>query len=161
MITPGGTDLLAVFGDYPGLIEALKRRRISLKMVQLVLDERAGLPSGYTAKVECDPEKRNARQIGTVTLPLVLEALGVSLALVRRKPSRKAEYQLQSHATPDVTPLDALEKNLSAWGKKGAQIRSARMSPAQRRKAARHAVSVRWRKHRLAKRTERQKGPAL
>jgi len=44
--------VLAAFADYEGLVRAIRERRSALGLSQLALDDLAGLPSGYTAKIE-------------------------------------------------------------------------------------------------------------
>ena len=63
------------------LIEALAARREELGMSQFELDKRAGLVAGYTWKLEAWHGRRG-RALGLLTLPRLLEALGVALAVV-------------------------------------------------------------------------------
>jgi predicted transcriptional regulator len=68
--------------DFDELATALRNRRLELGMSQLELDHRSGLPDGYTAKLELvasNPTAKNARNIGRLSLPLMLEALGLTL----------------------------------------------------------------------------------
>jgi len=77
--------ILAVAGNYAGLVQAIRACRIDKGMSQLELDERAGLPSGYTAKIEISATKPNspsARSIGKESLPLLLGALDIELAVI-------------------------------------------------------------------------------
>ncbi|WP_162918208.1 hypothetical protein [Taklimakanibacter deserti] len=50
-------------------------------MSQAELDKRAGLVAGYTSKVEAWHGSRG-RALGLLTLPPLLEALGVAIAVV-------------------------------------------------------------------------------
>jgi len=76
---------LAITDTYEQLVAALVARRHALGLSQLAVDDIAGLPSGYTGKIEAsitNPKANNARSIGKVSLPLILGALGVKLAVV-------------------------------------------------------------------------------
>jgi hypothetical protein len=73
--------------QYPDLIKTLKERRLELGMSAMELDARAGWQEGYTSKVE-NWAKPYGRGIGPVSLPLWLEALDMSMILVRH--DRKA-----------------------------------------------------------------------
>lgn len=77
---------LAVCWDYASLMAALKARRVALGFTQLDVDERAGLQDGYTGKLEAW-DKDSGWRLGPVSLPLLLGALEVQLALaVLREP---------------------------------------------------------------------------
>jgi hypothetical protein len=65
--------------DYSQLTQALAARRRQLGLLQLELDERAGLASGYSGKLEC-----HDRHFGKLSLPMVLAALDVDLYLAPR-----------------------------------------------------------------------------
>jgi hypothetical protein len=67
---------IAVVGDYSGLIAALRDRCEALNVSNAMLDEVAGLPSGYVGHVL---GVRPSRQLGRLSLGLVLGALGVKL----------------------------------------------------------------------------------
>jgi len=62
------------------LILAFRARREELGLSQLELDDLAGLQDGYTGKIEAGPVR--GRSFGEVSLPLILDALGVRLVLV-------------------------------------------------------------------------------
>lgn len=68
--------------EYGDLIEALRARRKALGISQLELDDRAGLSDGYTAKLEAWRNRRIGKGLGPVSLPLILEALGIGIVFV-------------------------------------------------------------------------------
>ncbi|WP_420104546.1 helix-turn-helix domain-containing protein [Bosea sp. (in: a-proteobacteria)] len=130
----------ATFTTYEALIAAMRARRISLGMSQLSVDARAGLPDGYTAKIEAmltNPTAKNARSIGRESLPLMLGALGLELA-THARPSR---------ASKKASPLNVMSER----GKKGQAIWKCRTTGKQRRANARKAALARWEKHRKEK----------
>ena len=70
-------ETIATVTDYPGLVAALAARRRALGLSLEELDERSGVQSGYSAKIEC-----NMRNLGIVSLPSLLGALGLKIAIV-------------------------------------------------------------------------------
>lgn len=131
---------LATFTTYDALVAQMRARRIALGMSQLAVDARAGLPDGYTAKVEAmltNPSAKNARSIGRESLPLLLGALGLELA---------------AHARPSRASKNSSAINvMSERGKKGQAIWKVRTTPSKRRAIARKAARARWDKHRKEK----------
>lgn len=59
----------------------LKARRLELSLSQAKLDKCAGLRAGYVASIEAWRGKRG-RGLGLLTLPRLLQTLGVALVLV-------------------------------------------------------------------------------
>ena len=64
-----------------GLRDLLVARRRELGMPQLLVDDISGLPSGYVAKLEAQ-----MKGLGKLSLPCLLGALGLELAVVRTVP---------------------------------------------------------------------------
>lgn len=140
---------LATFTTYEALIAQMRARRIKMGMSQLAVDARAGLPDGYCAKVEAmltNPTAKNARSIGRESLPLMLGALGLELA-VHAQSGRASKSQ---NETINLL-MSATQKAMADRGRKGAELRLAKIPPAQRRAIARKAARARWDKHRKEK----------
>jgi hypothetical protein len=74
--------------DYPELLWALDARRRQMGLTMEAFDERSGLTGGYSAKLFC-----GMRRFGQMSLPVVLETLGVELLVAPRdsEPPRPAE----------------------------------------------------------------------
>ena len=72
-----------------GLTSILTERRRELGLSQLLVDDIAGLPSGYTAKVEC-----RIKGLGKLSLPCLLGALGLELAVVRTVPHAEKQGRI-------------------------------------------------------------------
>jgi hypothetical protein len=72
-------DVLAVFDHHEDLRTALRRRKEQIGMSFLELDERVGLPQGYTSKLLAPAALKN---LGPLSLGLLLQGLGVRLALI-------------------------------------------------------------------------------
>jgi hypothetical protein len=70
---------LAVVHDYAGLVAVLRARADKLDVSNLTIDEVAGLQEGYTSKLLAP---NPIRRLGITSLPLVLGALGLALAVV-------------------------------------------------------------------------------
>lgn len=78
---------MAVTANYDGLVGLMRSRREELGLTCVELDALAGLQDGYTSKVECYPSNHH-RTLGIVSLPLMLGALGLVLAVVKVEPPR-------------------------------------------------------------------------
>lgn len=69
----------AAIRDYSDLIEVLRARAVGLKTTRLQIDDCAGLPSGYTAKLL---SRKKLRCLGHASLGPILQALGLMLVPV-------------------------------------------------------------------------------
>jgi hypothetical protein len=74
---------------YEDLVQALRIRRQSLNLSQADVDAIAGFHDGYTAKLEIGLKlsakgSQYGRGLGDMSLPTILDALGVRLMLVER-----------------------------------------------------------------------------
>ena len=150
----------ATFTTYEAMIAAMRQRRIQKGLSQLAVDELAGLPSGYCGKLEAiltNPNARNARGIGRDSLPLMLGALGLELGL-------HAQSGRASKSTNETIALllTSTRKAMSDRGRKGAEMRQEKVSPAKRRAIARKAARARWEKYRKEKTaTKRSRQPEV
>ena len=121
--------ILTVAEDYAGLVEGLIARRLSMGLTQEEVNARAGLADRYVSKVEIShhvPTARSARALGALSLPCLLGALNLRLALV----------------PDDVCVLPKLSRHERA--RRGGRGRAERLSPEQRRESARRAARARW-----------------
>jgi hypothetical protein len=71
--------------DYPELLQVLDARRRELGLTMEAFDERSGLTNGYSAKLFV-----GMRRFGEMSLPVVLQTLGVEL-LVAMPPATPVE----------------------------------------------------------------------
>jgi hypothetical protein len=120
------------FTTFHEMMAAFRARRMELGLSQLAVDERAGLATGYCGKLEAqltNPHAPAARWIGKESLPLLLGALGLELAIA------------SASRSPATTGQNAREikekgrvrfKTLAERGQKGGRIRWARMTDKQR-----------------------------
>lgn len=94
--------VMCLVSDYSGLQDAIRKRRFELGLSQLDLDHVCGWPQGYTGKIEARPgtgsDRGNFRALGPQSLPELLHALGLTLAIVA-----------DDEALPGVTRLHAGE----------------------------------------------------
>lgn len=132
------------------LIAAIKARRAQLGWSQLTLDFEAGLPEGYSGKLETSSGKPNSRSIGWDSLPKILAALGLKLTL------NKGMLSAASHS-PQALMDEGFEgqlqisvsKYFAALGKKGGLGRC-RIPVERRKRLARKAALARWKNKSLA-----------
>jgi hypothetical protein len=136
------------------LRQALRLRADGLDIARTALDQIAGLQDGYSAKLLAP---RALKGLGAVSMPLLLEALGVRLVLVE---DREAFERIRSRLEPRHT--NALRETACLWAGKaritvskrwvkriaraGGHARAAALTPARRRAIARRAAMARWRK---------------
>lgn len=69
---------------YDDLIGVLVKRRHDLGLSQGDVDYISGLQEGYTGKIESWRHPKSGRTIGRISMPLLLEALGVALVVVTK-----------------------------------------------------------------------------
>jgi len=67
---------------YGDLVRQIASRRKELGLTSLDVDDLAGLPDGYVSKLECYPA-RHHRTLGIVSLPVLMQTLGLRLAVVK------------------------------------------------------------------------------
>ena len=125
---------------YAELRALIKKRRIELGLSQLAFDQLAGLPDGYTGKIEC-----GKRHLGEQSFEQVARALGVSVGLMRTSGAHKNNDEKTNSLAS--YPQEHLKKIAHLGGKKTASI----LLPHERRAAARAAANARWAKVRLLK----------
>lgn len=77
----------ALCTSYRQIMDAMRKRREQLGMTQMDVDARAGLQDGYTGKLEVW-DRDNGRRLGPVSTQLLLEALGLAIALVVVRPGK-------------------------------------------------------------------------
>lgn len=81
-----------VVRQYADLVDAIVVRRKRLGMSQIEVDDRAGLQLGYMGKLECWRSAQYGRSLGVISLPLVLEALGLGLIVVPVRKGQKRHH---------------------------------------------------------------------
>jgi hypothetical protein len=74
--------------DYDQLTSALAARRRQLGLRQLELDEKSGLLSGYSGKIEVQ-----TRRLGPLSLPMILAGLDCDLLLCPRSDAAPVEHR--------------------------------------------------------------------
>lgn len=125
------------------LTACLRDRRKMLGFSQLAVDDIAGLASGYQGKLEArltNPSAKNVRSVGWESLPLVLGALKLRLAIV-------AEEQMPAASEHSAQEKIAqVQRFFVERAKAGARARNAAMSPEERSTRARAAALARWAK---------------
>jgi hypothetical protein len=147
---------LGTCNDYAGLHRLLRERAESLNISRNTLDEAAGFTPGHASKLLAP---RPIKNLGPVTLGLMLQGLGVQLLLVEDPDALK---RISSQLTPREVSVPVLSlswgraKHLlvsKRWvkknGRKGGKQRAKNLSPRQRSAIARKAAKARWTKPRV------------
>jgi hypothetical protein len=112
---------------YEDLQAALRERSAELGMTRIALDAKAGLADGHASKLLAPAQPK---RFGWTSLPLVLQALGVRLALLNDDESKFGPV-----GRPE--PIDACASTM-------ALRRAAKLSPDRRREIASKAGLARW-----------------
>jgi hypothetical protein len=107
--------VIAQASDYEAFLNAIRQRVVDLNITHSTLDSISGMQDGYTSKLLADPP---IRRIGPLVLYVVLQSLGMKLALVE---DREALQAVASRLVPRKTPL--------------------RSPPGEGRKAQRHRIA--------------------
>lgn len=136
--------------NYEEMRLAIIARRRRMGLSQLVVDEIAGLQSGYTAKIEAGARIKN---LGPLSLTLLMGALGLEGAFVLAAGK-------QTNSDDGSEPCGQFPKNVHAeMAPKGGRIRNVRLAPRKRRQIARLGAFARWKKwHSLAEQRAGRKG---
>ena len=121
------------------LVAVVRERRSALGLSQLALDHEAGLPDGYTGKLEASAGKANSRSIGWESLPKILSALGLELA---------AFLPLASTGKPEInqSSSEKIKNKFIVRASRGGIARAALLDQGKRRAIARKAALKRWAK---------------
>ncbi len=77
---------IGVARSYEDLVAVCTIRRNELSLAQLAVDEIAGFQTGYTGKLECGDKR-----LGAMSLPCLLQALGLELVVVRTVPHHERQ----------------------------------------------------------------------
>lgn len=99
-------------------------RRMELGFSSLEIDDLAGLASGHTSKIEC-----GTRNLGLFTLPCLMDALGLRIAMVRVEP-HKSTVRARDRLTPKMR---AARSQLWASKKRTAEETAAKKKAAAER----------------------------
>jgi hypothetical protein len=81
-LMPIEVEPVALVRDMGALQDACARARKRRGISQWELDQRSGVQNGYVGKLEAWRTPVYGRMLGSVSLPLVLEALGLALLVV-------------------------------------------------------------------------------
>ncbi len=149
--------IIAAISDSEDLRRVFRARAEELNLSRNTLDEIAGLPAGYCAKLLADPP---VRDIGPTSLWPLLGALGLAFAAIedeaamvrtRKAPKRKMRWNWGMNWRNVGANAKALAL-LSQWGRNGAEIALSHMTAEQRSIRSSKAAKARWRKVRKAAR---------
>lgn len=147
------TEVVALISTYEDFHAALRARAEQLGVSRETIDAMAGLPSGYASKVLAPkPMKR----IGPTSLPLLVPALGMQLALIEDPAAmqRLAKRRVQrdgAQVRSDAVHLITSKRFLRKIGGIGGAASRSNLSKRKTRSLAQKAARARWAKHSPAK----------
>jgi hypothetical protein len=145
---PPGARLLAIVDDYESLVEALRNRANQIGASRASIDHAAGFPDGFAGRVLGPGFTKG---LGVRSLPPILAALGVSLAVIGDTREAEAitiggkrdEKRAGSRLNARRLRKDVLSY-LRRIASRGGRARNAKMTKAERIEAARKAAFARW-----------------
>ena len=140
--------VIATFGSYAEMLEAIRERVNELQIHGERFDDYAGLPTGYLSKLV---GHRPIRRLGMVSFAPVLAGLGLKCQFVE---DQAATERLRNHLSPrngsyvraDATHVTLTFRFMQKIGRLGAKARIDNSTKQQRQEWARHAAIARWRK---------------
>ena len=141
-----GLRIVGEFVDYPGMLDALRRRVNELQLNGERFDEYAGLPRGYLSKlVGANP----VRRLGMISFAPVLAGLGLRCLFVEdeaatQRLKKRVLPRNSSYARSVASYVTLPRKFMQAIGRKGGQARIANSTARQRSKSARVAIKARF-----------------
>lgn len=138
------------------VVAAMRARKDELNLPAEVIDDLAGLPTRYTAKVLA-----KMKSPGYISLGPMLETLGLALQVVedpdalkrmrprysyRKRPASKAaSMPPQIVLTPQNEAKIALHARMKSLAILGGKARAGRLGKRARRRIAKQAAEARWR----------------
>jgi hypothetical protein len=134
---------LGVVEDVAGLHVIARDRAAALRISRAVLDEVAGLPTGYSGKLLAEQPMRH---FGAVSLGPVFEALGMKIVVVEDAESLRRLAPRLGIDWPSENDLH--RKRMIEIGRQGGKALQASRSPEERSARARTAAKARWRRFR-------------
>src|SRR5215469_15439449 len=137
---------LATVTDYDTLIAALRARADELNVARLVIDETAGLQSGYTGKLLGAAQ---IKTIGRISMGPLLGALGLALVVVEdpEAAARAARMPKRRVTWPQVTRKQAPARIFLFTAENAREMGARRWLGVPERKReilARRAARARW-----------------
>ncbi|QEL21725.1 hypothetical protein FQV39_03385 [Bosea sp. F3-2] len=133
--------VFAAADHYEQLVRAMRDRRMQLGLSQTDVDQLAGLPGGYLAKCEAmltNPNAKNARGMGRDSLPKIMGALGLRLAVIAESEFQAQKIKSQglrvklSGENAEITQRLPTNRILAERGRLGGKKRWEMMTPEQR-----------------------------
>jgi hypothetical protein len=147
---------LGTCNDYRGLQNLLRERAEALNISRNTLDEIGGFAAGHSSKLLAPGLLKN---LGPVTLGLMLQSLGVRLVLVEdaaalerispRLRPREVSVPMRALAWGKAGTLVVSKRWVRRIAREGGRARALALTPKQRSASARKAAKARWSKPRV------------
>lgn len=132
-------------------VDAIRMRVLDLGISHGTLDAIAGWQNGYTGKLLADPP---IRQVGLHTLFIMLESVGLSMHLqvdkeaverLKTRMVKRNESAVRTGGKHRRILQEILPDFMRLISGMAADARRKKISPAKRKRIARHAAVIRWR----------------
>jgi hypothetical protein len=143
-----GPRVIATFGSYAEMLEAIRERVNELQINGERFDEYAGLPRGYYSKLA---GAKPIRRLGMTSFAPVLNGLGLKCQFIEdqeaterlknRLPPRNGSYVRSAAWQVTLT-----RRFLQKIGRLGGKANMARLTPKQRSELGKRGANARWRK---------------
>jgi hypothetical protein len=154
---------LGCINDFAGLQRIMRERKDQLGISNNCLDELAGLSDGYANKLMARPPAKN---LGTLTFDLLLQALGLKLIvvedletmqryasqLVQRQEKQVRAASEASLARHKKYTIVFSRKFLQKMGALGGKKRAENLSPRRLRQIGIKGAEARWKRRKAARR---------
>jgi hypothetical protein len=103
-VEPVRIEPVAIFRDYHSLLATIRAERERQGLSNEALDDLAGLPDRLAQKIQAWPAAY-ARGMGAISQPLVMQALGLAIMVVRvpKRADLPAIEEQQFDVAPDAT----------------------------------------------------------
>jgi hypothetical protein len=143
---------LATVVNYDQMIAALRARMAELGVTNETIGAIAGLAGGYVGKLLAPSRIKN---LGPLSLGLMLQSLGLKLIVVedaKTSAKMRPRWTQREKAFPLLamvrTPPRATWLFTPRSGRKAAEARAKKLSPAARSAIGLNAITVRWQRER-------------
>jgi hypothetical protein len=143
-------ETLGTFESYEQLHALLRTRAEELKISRLELDSLAGLQRGYAAKLL---SPRPIKKLGFASMPLLLDALGLSLAVLIDDEKTAALHARIRGSTrrencvhADVVHVTYSRRHMRKIARLGGALSRSKMSKRRASELGKRAARARWKK---------------
>ena len=141
--------VLATVIDYDSMIAAIRARMREINITNATLEAITGLPDGYLAKVLGGGRIKN---LGPMSFGLIVQGLALKLAVFEDHAATEKMRPRWAQRKKSLPLLPMASTRRATWlftsrsGRKAAESRAKKLSPAERSAIGLHAIQERWRR---------------